>query len=405
MAIEVRPCVSAEELRAAMTGIWHYFGGSATEEDVERFRELMELERMHAAFDGERIVGGAGAFTYRMSVPGGGSIPAGGVTVVGVLPTHRRRGVLTSLMRAQLEDCRARGEAAAYLWASEATIYPRFGYGLASRVGRMALSRDRTRFALPFEPRGTVRLVDLAEAARTFPPLYEAFAAQRPGVFSRSVNWWEKRRLFDSPISRQHGEKNLALLELDGEPAGYAIYFVKQEWDHAGFSTGSVRIEEAVAFTPEAERELWRWLLDFDWTSEFVHDKLPLDHSLFLLLAEPRRMRFVLNDGVWVRLLDVEGALSARSYQDAPDVVLEVGDAFFPENGGRYRVGPGGCERTDADADVALEITGLGSVYLGGFSFADLQQGSRLQELRAGGVERADALFRTAVEPWCLEIF
>ena len=405
MAIEVRPCASAEELRGAMSGIWHYFGGSATDEDAERFLHVLELERMHAAFDGERIVGGAGAFTYRMSVPGGASIPAGGVTVVGVLPSHRRRGVLTSLMREQLEDCRARGEAAAWLWASEGTIYPRFGYGLASRIGRMELARDRTRFAVPFEPRGSVRIVDADEAARTFPPLYERLATQRPGIFSRSANWWEKRRLFDNPEHRQNGAKTLALLELDGEPAGYAIYFVKQDWDIAGFSKGTIRIEEAVAVTPEAERELWRWLLDFDWTSELVHDKLPLDHPLFLLLAEPRRMRFTLNDGIWVRLLDLPAALSARTYQDAADVVLEVTDAFFPENSGRYRVGAGGCERTDGDADVALDVTALGSVYLGGFSFADLRRGLRLHELREGGVERADALFRTAVEPWCLEIF
>ena len=109
-----------------------------------------------------------------MSVPGGGSVPAGGVTVVGVLPTHRRRGVLTAMMKAQLEDCRARGDAVAYLWASEATIYGRFGYGLASRIGAVELPRERTRFAQPFEPRGTVRLLDLEEAAKLFPPLYDA---------------------------------------------------------------------------------------------------------------------------------------------------------------------------------------------------------------------------------------
>ena len=136
---------------------------------------------MHAAFDGDRIVGGAGAFTYRLSVPGGGEVPAAGVTVVGVLPTHRRRGVLTSMMKAQLEDCRERGDLVAYLWASESTIYGRFGYGLASRIGEMRLARDRARFAEPFEPRGTVRLVELEEAARTFPALYDQVFAAAAG--------------------------------------------------------------------------------------------------------------------------------------------------------------------------------------------------------------------------------
>jgi predicted acetyltransferase len=404
MDIEVRACRSLDELRQAVDAISHYFGGETSVEDAERLASWLEVERMLAAFDGDRIVGGAGAFSYRMSVPGG-SVPAGGVTVVGVLPTHRRRGVLTAMMRAQLEDCRARGDLAAYLWASEGTIYGRFGYGLASRMGQMTLSRDRTRFALPFEPLGTVRLVELEEAARTFPPLYEQMFAQRPGMFSRTKAWWETRRLFDRPDPRREGPKNLALLELDGAPAGYAIYRVKQDWAVSGFSKGTVTVEEAVAPTSEATRELWRWLLDFDWTSEIVADRLPLDHPLFLLLAEPRRMRFTLNDGVWVRLVDVGGALAARALNAAEDVVLDVADAFLPDNAGRWRVGRGGAERTDERADVALDVTGLGSVYLGGFSFADLAGASRAVELREGGVERADALFATGIQPWCPEVF
>src|SRR5690242_122802 len=147
MDITVRPCASIEELRDALNAISHYFGAENQLEDAERFARWIEVERMHAAFDGERLVGGAGAFSFQMSVPGGDSVPAGGVTVVGVLPTHRRRGVLTSMMRAQLEDCRARGDVAAFLWASEATIYGRFGYGLASRMGSMTLARDRAHFA------------------------------------------------------------------------------------------------------------------------------------------------------------------------------------------------------------------------------------------------------------------
>ena len=169
MDIEVRPCASLEELRDGLNAISHYFGQENQLEQAERFAQLIEVERMHAAFDGDRIVGGAGAFSYRMSVPGGGLVPAAGVTVVGVLPTHRRRGVLTSMMRAQLEDCRERGDLVAYLWASESTIYGRFGYGLASRIGAMRLGRDRAAFAQPFEQRGTVRLVGLEEAAATFP--------------------------------------------------------------------------------------------------------------------------------------------------------------------------------------------------------------------------------------------
>ncbi len=403
MAIEIRTCSSVEELRDGLNAISHYFGFEQPLEDVERFSAILKPERMHVALDGERIVGGAGVFPYRMSIPGG-EIDTAGVTVVGVLPTHRRRGVLTSMMRAQLADCHARGEAVAYLWASEATIYGRFGYGLASLAGSATIPTERTRFALPFEPRGTVRLVDLEEAARAFPPLYEQVFAQRPGMFSRSKEWWEMRRLHDDPARRRGGPKNLALLELDGQPAGYAIYHVKQDWA-GGSSKGQVVIMEAVAPTPEATRELWRWLLDFDWTSEFVADLLPVDHPLLLLLGEARRIQFRIGDALWARLIDVAAALSARSYQGDGEVVLDVTDDFLPENAGRWHVGANGAERTDAAAEIALDVTGLGSVYLGGFSFTDLVRASRAQELATGAVDRADALFRTSAAPWCPEIF
>src|SRR5581483_3042948 len=403
MEIDIRPCRSLQELRDALSPISHYFAHENTVEDAERFAQWLEVDRMHAAYDDGRAVGGAGAFTFELSVPGG-VVRTGGVSVVGVLPSHRRRGILTSLMRAQLDDCRDRGEVAALLWASEATIYGRFGYGVASRIGSMRLPKERTAFAVPFEPRGRVRIVDEREAAETFPALYEEVFGQRTGLVSRSQAWWETRRLYDDPARRAGGPKHRALLELDGKPAGYAIYTVKQDWS-SGLAKGTVTIAEAVAPTPEATRELWRWLLDFDWTSEFAADLLPLDHPLFLLLAEPRRMQLRVGDGLWVRLIDVGAALAARSFGEGEDVVLEVTDSFLPENTGHWQVGNGGANRTEAAADLRIGVNDLGSVYLGGFSFGDLVRAARATELTSGAAERADALFATTVEPWCAEIF
>jgi predicted acetyltransferase len=406
VSVAVRPCASLEDLRAALNGIGHYFGQDNTLEDAERFAQWIELDRMLLAEDGGAIVGGTGSFTFRLSVPGG-DVPAAGVTVVGVLPTHRRRGALTALMRAELEDARAHGEPVSYLWASEATIYGRFGYGLASRAGKATIDRDRAGFAVPFESRGSVRVVDADEAAVLFPPLYEQVRAQRPGMFSRSDAWWRTRRLHDDPARRFAGAGALdrVVLELDGAPAGYALYRVKQEWDAAGFSTGSLIVLEAISPTPQATRELWRWLLDFDWTAQIVADLLPLDHPLFLLLAEPRRAQLVVGDGLWVRLVDVEAALAARSYGGDGELVVDVTDAFLPENAGRWRLGPGGAERTDASPELRLDVTGLGSVYLGGFRFVDLVRASRAEELVAGAADRGDDLFRTPALPWCSEIF
>ena len=394
MAIEIRPCASLDEFRAAVGAIGHYFGHPPTsDEGMERFARLLGIERMHAAFDGDTIVGGAGAFAYEMSVPGGATVPTAGVSVVGVLPTHRRRGVLTQLMHAQLADARARGDALAYLWASEGRIYGRFGYGLASRAGEMSLSRDRVAFADSFTARGSFRLVALEEAAQLFPSLYEQAMRQRPGLFRRSDAWWTERRLRDG----DQQPKNRVVLELDGKPAGYALYTVKQEWEH-GSSTGTMTIIEAVAPEPEAARELWRWLLDFDWTSKIVADLLPLDHELFQLLAEPRRMQFEVSDGMWVRILDVGAALNARTFGEG-EVMLEIAGE------GTWRISADGAEQVSGDGDIQLDIAQLGSVYLGGVTFGQLRRASRITERVSGAVERADALFSTAVEPWCAEIF
>jgi predicted acetyltransferase len=308
------------------------------------------------------------------------------------------------MMQALLADSRRRGDALACLWASEGSIYGRYGYGLAALTGELTLARERSAFAEPFSPRGDVRLIDADEAAVAFPPLYEQLRAGRPGLISRDEAWWRTRRLADDPTRRQGGPLTYALLTLDGAPAGYALYRVTQDW-HAGASKGTVRIVEAVASAPEAARELWRWLLDFDWTSQFVAEMLPLDHPLFQLLAEPRRMAFTVDEGICARLVDARAALAARAYSGDAEVVLEVSDETAPWNTGRFRVGPGGVERTDADADIRLGVAALGSVYLGGFGFADLARGLRLEELRAGAVDRADALFRTTAEPWCAEIF
>jgi predicted acetyltransferase len=157
--------------------------------------------------------------------------------------------------------------------------------------------------------------------------------------------------------------------------------------------------------SPEATREIWRYLIDVDWMATVKAFLLPVDHELLLLLAEPRRARFTLADSLWVRLVDVGAALGARTYRDTEPVVLDVRDAFCAWNEGRWRVGPEGAAQVDGDADLALDVDALGSVYLGGHSFADLRRANGLEELREGGIERADALFRTARKPWCPEIF
>jgi len=313
--------------------------------------------------------------------------------------------VLTAMMRAQLDDVRERGESIAALWASEDTIYGRFGYGMASFAGALDLARERAHFALPSEPLGRMRLVSLEDALGAFPAIYDRVAPETPGMFSRTRDWWEVRRLSDPPERRDGGGEHVrALLEMDGEPAGYAIYRIHMRFE-GGVSAGFVNVLESAGVTPLAVREIWRFLLGIDWVASIRADLLPIDHSLLLLLAEPRRMRFRIRDGLWVRLVDLGAALSSRSYAADGAVVFEVADAFCPWNAGSWKLEGGKAARTRERADMRLDVSALGSVYLGGFTFAQLARAGRVEELRAGAATRADDLFHADRAPWCPEIF
>jgi len=402
VTVEVRTSRDRDEFSRALYGIWQYFSAPPSDEQLDRWLSWVGLERMHAALDDGEIVGGAGSISFELSVPGG-SLPCAGVTVVGVYPTHRRRGVMRELMRAQLDDAHARAEPLAALWASEETIYGRFGFGMASWVGEIELRRESSGFARPVERRGSVRFVEPDEAAQLFPPLWEALRAQRPGMFSRTPDWWKTRSL-RTPDEEKAKPRRYAVVEADGEVWAYAIYKVDPGFE-AGVSTSTLEVVEAIGADPQATAELWRFLLDIDLTATMKVRLVPPDHPLFVLLANPRRARYRMGDGVWIRLVDVGTALSGRAYLGGGSVVIDLRDEFCPWNAGRWRVGDGRSERTNEAAELALDADALGAAYLGAISFAQLRDGLRVEELVEGAVTRADAIFGWRPMPWCPEIF
>jgi len=404
MAIRVRTVRNAEELALAMGAIGHYFGWVPTSEQTESMLAYLPLDRMHAAFDDGTIIGGAGVYPFEMTVPGG-PMTCAGVTIVGVKPTHRRRGILRKMMTAQLLDIRERGEPIASLWASEDTIYGRYGYGPASRTGHVLLPRGTADLRPDLSPReGQVRFVDDDEALRAFPRLYERIRPRRAGFVQRTKPWWEYRILDDNEWRRGGaGPLNRALLEIDGRAVGYAIYRIYQhptEWKR------TLRVMEALGVDARATREIWRFLLGIDWMDDIQIRLLPLDHELWHLLARPRLMGMKVFDGLWVRPIDVGAALSGRSYATDGRVTLEiVSDPLFEDNVGTWTIADGRARRSSRRPDVRLDVQALGSVFLGGFSFAELARAERVEEAARGGIARADALFRTDAEPWCPEIF
>ncbi|MGB2952854.1 MAG: GNAT family N-acetyltransferase [Gaiellaceae bacterium] len=402
MAIEVRVC-APDEVRGALDPIWHYFGLRATAEDVERFAPILPAERVHAAFEDGSIIGGAGAYLFETTVPGGAAVPTAGVMAVGVLPTHRRRGALSELMRRQLADAHERGEALATLYASEGGIYGRYGYGLASLAGDIDLPKEHALLRDP-DPIGQARILDTEEEALdVLPAIYDRVRLETVGMFTRTPDWWRARRFFEPPGQRD-GRQVRVVVEIEGRAEAYALYRLDFAAQHMVSET-ALEVVEAVGTSPRALAAIWRYLLAVDWVARIRAHWLPLDHPLFLWLREPRRMGFSVVEAVWVRLVDVGAALSARGYKGDGAIVFDVRDEFCPWNQARWRLAEGTAERTTAEADIRLTAGELGSVYLGGFTFDQLLRAERLEELSKDAVARADELFRTKRQPWCPELF
>ena len=382
------------------------FGGiPESPEERELWSRLTEFDRSLGVWDGDTCVGTAGAFSFRLTVPGGASVPAAGVTMVSVAATHRRRGILTSMMRRQLDDVRSWGEPLAVLTASEPVIYGRFGYGIATMNTSAEIDTDRVRLSVP---PGTddvrLRYAEPAAVRDRCEAVYARLVAGRPGMLARRPGW-EDLPLLD-PESERQGASPLrcVVAERDGEVVGYTRYFVKPEWELEG-PKGTVRLRDLEALDPASYAALWRFLFDIDLTGKVTTHSRPVDDSWQHLVSDIRRCAIRQRDSLHVRLVELGAALEARTYQAPVDVVFEVADAFCPWNQGRWRLtsdakGAASCKRTEEEADLALSVRELGAAYLGGVSLASLAGAGRVRELRAGALAEASLAFGSTVAPW-----
>jgi predicted acetyltransferase len=405
MDIAIRT-IEPDEFEAFLAALEVAFGGHLEPEDLERERSVLPPERCHAAFEGNEIVGGATSVPFTMTIPGGRTLEVAGVTGVGVKPSHRRRGVNTALMRRQLDDLRDRGEAVAILYASEGSIYGRFGYGLASFMCTVDLERERSGFVRGYEASGRFRILERAEALEQLLPVYERARRERPGALANDAT------LFEYRFPEKHAGKMIhsffSTHETAGEIDAYAVYRIKDKWAD-GVSRSELKLDDLQALTPEAHADMWRFVLDVDLIHRVTAWNRPVDEPLLHLLREPRRLNLRLSDGLWARLLDVPAALEARGYEANGRVVFEVADAFCPWNDGRYALtvdaGVGACERTKAEPQLACSINDLGAVYVGGTTFRRLARAAQVRELVDGALAAADAMFASDPAPWCSFMF
>ncbi|WP_168200996.1 GNAT family N-acetyltransferase [Allokutzneria sp. NRRL B-24872] len=373
---------------------------TSTDGEVARDRLLFGTGRFHGAFDGDDLIGGAGILSKRMTMPGTGSRAVAGVTAVATAPGNRRRGVLTSLMRTQLEGLHEEAaQPIAALWSAEAGIYGRFGYGPASM--RLFTGVPRGSAFLSTVDCGSDRVRELTRDAAfvAMKEIYEQVTPSRIGWLARTDDDWAHWYHEDEP-----NPFRFAVLS-----GAYAAYRVRRDWAIRG-PQHKVDVHEIVAVDPVSYAAMWRYLLDLDLVGEVIHNNLAVDDPLPHLLVNPRAAERRVGDGLWLRLVDVDRALVERRYSAPADLVLELGDAFCPWNAGRWRFtvdsdGSARVRRSDDDADLALSTTELGSLFLGGVGVAGLAGAGRIGELRSGALAALGLAFSTEHQPHSPDLF
>lgn len=400
-------------LRALNTGFLR--PPTPSDEEVAGRLGYMDLSRAQGAFDAGRCVATFRSFAQELTVVGGATVPTDAVTNVAVSPTHRRRGLLSRMMAADLAAAKERGDVAATLIAAEYPIYGRYGFGPAAGATEWEIDVHRTGLN-PHRPvpapgdGGRIDLVDGAEIRKLGPALHDRLRARRHGVVSRGAHWWNRltgQTLFPGepwtePFYAVHRGP-------DGTVDGMLVYRADENWSDAKQPLNRATVRSMIAVTPAAERALWHFLCSVDWISTIRTGYRPADDLLPLLLPDPRAARVVTQaDFLWVRVLDVVRALEARTYAVPGSLVLEIHDASGPA-AGRFHLdaSPDGttCTPTTRSADLAMGVGELGTLCLGDESVSRLAALDRVAELAPGAAASADAVFRTARRPWCPDAF
>lgn len=391
--------VTADEFERWAGSVALNFGDEPTPQRLERLRRRIELERCFGVFDGDRIVANAGVFSFDVSLPGGSTRPCAGVTTVGVATDWRRRGLLHRMMRAVLDQAHGREEPFAALYASESTIYGRYGFGIAAPQVSVSVDTVRCRIA---DPVGTdaVELVDVPTALHEVPRIYDAARRQRGGMMSWSDEWWRSLLEVDERADRD-GKSPRQLAVVPGR--GFAIYRWKEDFDHMT-PQGLVDVFMLIATDPEAEAALWEFVFSVDLTTKVESWMRPPDDALLYLVDNRALVRDVGAEHLYLRLVDVPTALTSRAYGADGEVTFTITDEICPWNAGSWRLvsldGSATCERVDGHGDIALDVAELASISLGGVRLDHLVRARRAAVRRPDAVLRVDRMFAVDRAPW-----
>jgi predicted acetyltransferase len=400
MTTEIRVLDSEDDLiaaanvfRAAMVGI-----PPLPDLPPGQITTLLDPGRTIGAFVGGQLAGTTDAATSTLTLPGGAIVNHAAVTHIGVLPSFTRKGIATDLIRHQLRDSAARGEVVASLRASEATIYERYGYGVASSFQSVEIQTVRATLRPDVGTGGPVRLLDAAEAWGTLPRIYDANRPSRPGTIDRPAVWWQGVRLRTEASS---GAWYVAVHGDQGSESGFARYrpIDTDKWFVSDQRT--IVVEDFFAPTTEAYLGLLRFLLGLDLVDRVMFWMLPLDDPLPWLLVDRRALRVTAtHDETWLRIIDARSALTARQYVGDGSVIVAVNDPLLPNNSVTFAIAGDGVEATEQRAQLHVGVEGLGAVLLGGVTWRSLAIAGLAHADEPAALLVADRLFAVPDAPY-----
>jgi len=406
--IIIRP-VTTDEYPAFATALIEGFSDDLPDESFPGTLEaVLPVERTLAAFDGDTIVGTFGGFDLTLTVPGG-MVKMEGTTVVTVFPTHRRMGLLNEMMAIHLDNAVANGYPVAGLWASGSGIYGRHGYGIATYAIKRSMDGPGVEFRDDIEI-DRVRRITLEQAAELLPPVFDAVCRDTPGMFARDSVWWTHETLVDEDwMKRGRTAKRIVVHDGPDGPDGYIVYRQKGGEADDGHANGEVLVIELIAATPVAKASLWSYIANIDGCPKVKLWNVPVDDNVLMMVREPRKITATnVYDALWIRVLDVETALSSRTYEEDGTLVFGIADSYRPALGGSFRLvvtdGVGTCNRTDSPAVIELDADVLGALYLGGGDAAAYSAAGRIRGSQED-VDRLHRIFRTLKAPWCDQVF
>lgn len=360
--------------------------------------KLLEPGRTIGAFVDGQLVGTADAVSSGLTLPGGAVVGHAAVTHIGVLPSFTRKGIATKLVRHQLRDIAGRGEVLATLRASEATIYERYGYGVASSSRSVEVQTARAALRPDVGTGGPVRLIDAAQAWDVLPRIYTENRPGRPGTIDRPEVWWEGLRLRTESAS---GASYIAVHGEPGSESGFARYrpIDTETWFVSDQRT--IVVEDFFAPTMVAYLGLLRFLLGLDLIDRVMFWMLPADDPLPWLLVDRRAARTTaMHDETWLRIIDVQKALSARRYEGGGAVTIAVNDRLLPNNSAVVTITSDGAQPADRRPELHVGIEGLACVLLGGTSWHSLAAGGLAQVDDPAALTVADRLFAVPEAPY-----